>query len=146
MPITISIPTILRPLTDNQKRIEVDGSSVLDAIERMEQRYPGVKEKLVTGGQAHRFVNIYVNDNDIRFSSSKMTPSRETKGGQAEDEPGSGRVASVASAALAVSGDSEAVAPAIYWLMLNKPAAAIETVLLETGSPRSRPMEAAMLP
>ena len=56
MPITISIPTILRPLTDNQKRIEVDGSSVLDAIERMEQRYPGVKEKLVTGGQAHRFV------------------------------------------------------------------------------------------
>lgn len=73
MPITISIPTILRPLTDNQKRIEVDGSNVLDAIERMEQQYPGVKEKLITGGQAHRFVNIYVNDNDIRFSEGLST-------------------------------------------------------------------------
>ena len=73
MPITISIPTILRPLTGDQKRIEVDGSSVLDAIERMEQQYPGVKEKLITGGQAHRFVNIYVNDNDIRFSEGLST-------------------------------------------------------------------------
>lgn len=73
MPITISIPTILRPLTGDQKRIEVDGSSVLDAIERMEQQYPGVKEKLITGGEAHRFVNIYVNDNDIRFSEGLST-------------------------------------------------------------------------
>jgi molybdopterin converting factor small subunit len=39
----------------------------------MEQRYPGVKEKLVIGGQAHRFVNIYVNDNDIRFSEGLST-------------------------------------------------------------------------
>lgn len=73
MPITISIPTILRPLTGNQKRIEVDGATVLDAIERMEQQYPGVKEKLITAGQAHRFVNIYVNDNDIRFSQGLST-------------------------------------------------------------------------
>jgi MoaD family protein len=73
MPITISIPTILRPLTGNQKRIEVDGANVLDAIDRMEQQYPGVKEKLITGSQAHRFVNIYVNDNDIRFSEGLST-------------------------------------------------------------------------
>lgn len=73
MPITVNIPTILRPLTDNQKRLQINGSDVLDAIEHVDQQYPGIKEKLIAGGQAHRFVNIYVNDNDIRFSDGLST-------------------------------------------------------------------------
>ena len=73
MPITVSIPTILRPLTNNQKRIEIEGFNVLEAIEQMEQRYPGVKEKLITDGEARRFINIYVNDDDIRFSNGLST-------------------------------------------------------------------------
>lgn len=73
MSITVNIPTILRPLTNNQKRIEISSVSVLEAIEHMEQRYPGVKEKLITEGKAHRFVNIYVNDDDIRFSNGLST-------------------------------------------------------------------------
>lgn len=73
MPIIVSIPTILRPLTNNQKRIEIDGFNVLEAIEQMEQQYPGVKEKLITGGEARRFINIYVNDDDIRFSNGLST-------------------------------------------------------------------------
>ncbi|MGZ5007452.1 MAG: MoaD family protein [Methylobacter sp.] len=73
MQITVNIPTILRPLTDNQKRIQSSGLNVLEVIDRMEQQYPGVKEKLVSEGQAHRFVNIYINDNDIRFSDGLST-------------------------------------------------------------------------
>jgi sulfur-carrier protein len=73
MPVTVNIPTILRPLTDNQKRLTIAGFSVLEVIEHMEQRYPGVKEKLIAGGKAHRFINIYVNDDDIRFTNGLPT-------------------------------------------------------------------------
>jgi len=73
MRVTVNIPTILRPLTNNQKRIEITGLNVLEVIDQIEQQYPGVKEKLVTEGQAHRFVNIYINDNDIRFSDGLST-------------------------------------------------------------------------
>jgi molybdopterin converting factor small subunit len=73
MQVTVHIPTILRPLTDNQKRLTIAGFSVLEVIEHMEQRYPGVKEKLIAGGKAHRFINIYVNDDDIRFTNGLST-------------------------------------------------------------------------
>ena len=76
MPVTVHIPTILRPLTGNQKRIEITGLNVIEVIEvieAMERQYPGVKEKLITGGKAHSFMNIYVNDDDIRFSDGLST-------------------------------------------------------------------------
>jgi sulfur-carrier protein len=73
MRIIVNIPTILRPLTNDQKRIEITGLNVLEVIDQIEQQYPGVKEKLMTEGQAPRFVNIYVNDNDIRFSEGLST-------------------------------------------------------------------------
>jgi molybdopterin synthase sulfur carrier subunit len=73
MPVTVHIPTILRPLTGNQKRIEITGLNVTEVIEAMERQYPGVKEKLITGGKAHSFMNIYVNDDDIRFSDGLST-------------------------------------------------------------------------
>lgn len=73
MAVTVSIPTILRPLTNDQKRIDIAGSNVLEVIERMNQQYPGVKERLMIDGKMHRFVNIYVNDNDIRFTDDLAT-------------------------------------------------------------------------
>lgn len=73
MSITVIIPTILRPLTNDQKRISISGYKVSEVIDGMEQQYPGIKEKLVTEGNAHRFINIYVNDNDIRFCDGLST-------------------------------------------------------------------------
>lgn len=73
MPVTVNIPTILRPLTDNQKRIEIAGFNVLEVIEQMERQYPGVREKLIAEGKAHRFINLYVNDDDIRFREGLLT-------------------------------------------------------------------------
>lgn len=77
MPITVNIPTILRPLTNDQKRIEISGFNVLEAIEQMERQYPGIKEKLMTGGKSHSFINIYVNDDDIRFGNGLSTHLRD---------------------------------------------------------------------
>lgn len=77
MPITVNIPTILRPLTDDQKRIEISGFNVLEAIEQMERQYPGIKEKLLTEGKPHSFINIYVNDDDIRFGNGLSTHLRD---------------------------------------------------------------------
>ncbi len=77
MRVTVNIPTLLRPLANNQKRIEITGLNVLEVIDQIEQQYPGIKEKLVTEGQAHRFVNIYINDNDIRFSEGLSTSLQE---------------------------------------------------------------------
>lgn len=77
MSITVIIPTILRPLTNQQKHINLEGNQVSEIIDHMEQQYPGIKEKLVTGGNAHRFINIYVNDNDIRFQDGLATSLRD---------------------------------------------------------------------
>jgi MoaD family protein len=77
MPITVHIPTILRPLINNQRRIEISGGNVLDAIDEIEHQYPGVKERLVTDGISHSFINIYVNDDDIRFGKGLSTELRD---------------------------------------------------------------------
>ncbi len=74
MAITVNIPTILRPLTDNQRRVELSGATVQEIIENLEQQYAGIKEKLLSDGQVHRFINIYVNDDDIRFTEGLATP------------------------------------------------------------------------
>lgn len=73
MSITVNIPTILRPLTNNQRRVEISGTTVHEIIENLEQQYAGIKEKLLSDGQVHRFINIYVNDDDIRFSEGLTT-------------------------------------------------------------------------
>lgn len=73
MSITVIIPTILRPLTNQQKRINMTSLRVSEVIDEMEQHYPGIKEKLVSEDAAHRFINIYVNDNDIRFCDGLST-------------------------------------------------------------------------
>ncbi len=77
MAITVNIPTILRPLTDNQRRVELSGATVQDIIENLEQQHTGIKEKLLADGQVHKFINIYVNDDDIRFSDGLATTVKE---------------------------------------------------------------------
>ncbi|AHL34248.1 molybdenum cofactor biosynthesis protein MoaD [Pseudomonas brassicacearum] len=73
MSIFVTVPTLLRTFTQDKKRVEVQGETVLEVIEDMEKQYPGVKERLIGDGQVHRFVNIYVNDDDIRFADNLAT-------------------------------------------------------------------------
>ncbi len=68
MPVTVSIPTILRTHTGGEKSVEASGDNLAEVIEDLEQRHSGIKARLVTDGSLHRFVNVYVNDEDVRFA------------------------------------------------------------------------------
>lgn len=74
MPVSVIIPTLLRPFTNGEKRVEAQGSSVGEVIDYLEGQFPGIKQKLVSGDQLHRFVNAYVNESDIRFAEGLKTP------------------------------------------------------------------------
>ncbi len=68
MAVTVRVPTPLRRLTDGQGEVEVDAKTVREAIEKLEEQYPGFKERLLDeNGELRRFVNLYLNDEDIRF-------------------------------------------------------------------------------
>ncbi|AZG43901.1 MoaD/ThiS family protein [Gordonia insulae] len=73
MAITVSIPTILRTHTGGEKRVEASGSTLAEVIDNLESANPGIKERLVADGKLHRFVNVYVNDEDVRFSGGLDT-------------------------------------------------------------------------
>ena len=73
MSVTVSIPTILRPHTGGQKRVEANGDTLQAVINDLEANYSGISERLVQDGKLHRFVNIYVNDEDVRFSGGLDT-------------------------------------------------------------------------
>lgn len=76
MQVTISIPTILRPLTANQKSVQTNGLNILDAINNIDSQYTGIKERLIDAekSEVHQFINIYVNGDDIRFADNLTTP------------------------------------------------------------------------
>jgi MoaD family protein len=66
--VTVKIPTQLRSLTDGASELDAAGATVFELIEHLESRHPGLKERLVDeSGQLRRFVNVYLNDEDVRF-------------------------------------------------------------------------------
>ncbi|TBU96795.1 MoaD/ThiS family protein [Stutzerimonas kirkiae] len=74
MSISVIVPTLLRPLTHGEKNVSVEGNSVAEAIDNLESRFPGIKARLISDDRVHRFVNIYVNEDDIRFADGLDTP------------------------------------------------------------------------
>jgi sulfur-carrier protein len=72
--ILVRIPTPLRRLTGGQGEVTAEGRTVQEVLEALERQFPGVKERLYDEtGQLRRFVNIYVNDEDIRFAQGVET-------------------------------------------------------------------------
>jgi molybdopterin synthase sulfur carrier subunit len=72
--IKVRIPTPLRPLTRGQGEVEAKGSSIEEIITNLDQTHPGMKSRLCDEkGELRRFVNIYVNEEDIRFLKGKET-------------------------------------------------------------------------
>jgi len=72
--IKVRIPTPLRPLTRGQGEVETQGANVAQMIENLEAAHPGVKDRLCDEkGELRRFVNVYVNEEDIRFLNGKDT-------------------------------------------------------------------------
>ena len=73
MSITVSIPTILRTHTGGEKRVIATGDTLQAVLSDLESNYSGISERLVDNGKLQRFVNIYVNDEDVRFSGGLDT-------------------------------------------------------------------------
>ncbi|PTR43627.1 molybdopterin synthase subunit MoaD [Rhodococcus sp. OK611] len=73
MAVIVSIPTILRNHTDGEKRLQATGSTLAAVIDDLEANHAGLKDRLINEGKLHRFVNVYVNDEDVRFSGGLDT-------------------------------------------------------------------------
>ena len=78
MAVEVRIPTILRPYTGDQKSVEANGASLSALIDDLESNHPGLKERLVEAkdgaADLRRFVNVYVNDEDVRFIGGLDAP------------------------------------------------------------------------
>jgi molybdopterin converting factor small subunit len=67
MAIEVRIPTILRTYTDGEKSVSGEGTNLSALIDDLESSHPGIKGRLIDNGDLRRFVNVYVNDEDVRF-------------------------------------------------------------------------------
>lgn len=75
MSVKIRIPTPLQKLTKNQAEVSCQAQTIFEMIAELEKHYPGVKDRICDQeGRLRRFVNIYVNDEDIRFLQGEKTP------------------------------------------------------------------------
>jgi len=70
MNIEVRIPTILRPFTKDQKAVSAAGANLSALITDLDQQYPGISDRLLENGALRRFINIYINDEDVRFLGS----------------------------------------------------------------------------
>jgi molybdopterin synthase sulfur carrier subunit len=74
MAVLVRIPTPLRSLTQGAAEVQADASNVHDLIDVLESQYPGLRDRLVeNGGELRRFINIYINQEDIRFLQGAKT-------------------------------------------------------------------------
>ncbi|HJL17280.1 MAG TPA: MoaD/ThiS family protein [Sandaracinaceae bacterium LLY-WYZ-13_1] len=73
MAITVRIPTPLRSLTGGADEVSAEGGTVAQVIENLERSHPGIKDRLLDDKGVRRFVNIYANDEDIRFLDNLET-------------------------------------------------------------------------
>jgi molybdopterin synthase sulfur carrier subunit len=73
MAIKVRIPTPLQKLTNGNPEVECNVKNISGLVETLEKDYPGMKEHLSEGGKIRRFINVYVNDEDIRFLNKEET-------------------------------------------------------------------------
>ncbi len=77
MAVEVRIPTILRTFTGGAKAVQGDGDTLSAVIDDIDSRNPGLKERLVEADELRRFVNIYVNDEDVRFLGGLSAPTSD---------------------------------------------------------------------
>ena len=75
MSITVRIPTPLQKITKNKSEVKTTGTTVKELIENLEKEFPGIKDRICDEkGKIRRFINIYVNEEDVRFLKQDQTP------------------------------------------------------------------------
>ena len=75
MSVTVRIPAPLQKLTQNQEKVEANGTNVKELIENLDKKFPGIRERICDeNGKVRKFINIYVNEEDVRFLQQEKTP------------------------------------------------------------------------
>jgi molybdopterin synthase sulfur carrier subunit len=75
---SVRIPTPLRKLTGDLEVVQASGHTIAEVLHSLDQAFPGLKERICDdAGQVRRFVNVYINDEDIRFLEESATPVKE---------------------------------------------------------------------
>lgn len=78
MSVTVHVTSVIEKLVDGQKRVSAEGTTVAEVIADIDRRYPGFRSQVVDEqGNPHRFVNVYLNDEDIRYLQGAATALRE---------------------------------------------------------------------
>jgi sulfur-carrier protein len=77
MAVKVSIPTPLRQFTAGKDSVDATGSSVKQVLDDLGRQYAGITERMLDGGKIRRFVNVYVNDEDIRYLQNLDTPVKD---------------------------------------------------------------------
>jgi MoaD family protein len=77
MPVRIHIPTPMRQHTENQATVEVNGATVEAALADLSRKYPAVAQRVFDNGQVRRFINVYLNDEDVRYLDNLATPVKD---------------------------------------------------------------------
>ena len=68
MPVDVRLPTILRPLAGGQAQVKANGATIGEVFEDLVKQFPGLSDRLITEeGALHKFVNVYLNDDDVRY-------------------------------------------------------------------------------
>jgi molybdopterin synthase sulfur carrier subunit len=74
MAVTVRIPTPLQQFTRSQSAVQVDGTTIHAVLEALDQNFPGIRERLCDDrGAIRKFINLYINDEDIRFMDGEKT-------------------------------------------------------------------------
>jgi molybdopterin converting factor small subunit len=78
MAIDVRVPTVLRKHTDGEAKVSGEGSTLAELVNDLDGRHAGLRDALVgPDGQLHRFINVYLNDEDVRFLGGIQTPLRD---------------------------------------------------------------------
>jgi len=73
MAVKVRIPTPLQKLTGGSEEVEAEPGTILSLVNSLDKKFPGIGERISEGGKIRRFVNIYLNDEDIRFLQNEAT-------------------------------------------------------------------------
>ena len=78
MAVEVRIPTVFRKFTNQQSSVELEPGTIADLVDQLEGRFPGMRSQLITDdGDLHRFVNVYLNDEDVRYLNKLETKTSE---------------------------------------------------------------------
>lgn len=81
MSVSVRVPTILRPYTQGASEVSADGATLIEVLDSLDTSYPGIKGRVLDdSGELRRFVNVYVDDDDVRFADGLQTTIKD--GGQ----------------------------------------------------------------